>query len=240
MGDIYYQHKYIDIPNKYKYVVTMAEQEEISTRTDSNVPAIRRRALIDSKDIDERYLPRNSDVLAYYYYVRNTLLKYNTKQSTVIRRVATKVTEIWSKTRIKIIATNHVCNKVVNALNMLKEYDRKLRNQNTTSNVDVERERQLQFLNTIFDVLHPKCKCSCANIRYCCCSFKDSLREDYIFFLDQTTDRNYTIDEYYNDLFLNQSNFFEFINSIGIASTTSKSSPSITIIRKFIRTSNKR
>lgn len=166
--------------------------------------------LFDKKEIDENYLPRNGEVIAYYHYSRD-LASYHSKKSLTISAVADKVIEIWKKTDMHIITKKHVRKKIEVALKAYRTIKRKIV-------VGTYASHELQFLHDVFNAL--PLQCDCEDIHCCDCSFKATLGEQhYTFFVDQATERKYKINEYYDEEIMNQT-INSKISDLSIRSTS--------------------
>lgn len=156
--------------------------------------------LFEKKDVDVKYLPRNLDILAYIYYLKDTAV-YRTKFESLYQIVVQKVVIIWKKTQIPIMANGkkhgdkNIQNKIDKVLQMYKKIKRNIRAGKANAN-------DLKFFYNIFNIT----RCTCVNLECCQCSFKENITEcEYLFLLDQATTRELEIDEFVCDMVANKS-----------------------------------
>lgn len=173
--------------------------------------------LFDIKDIDVNYIPRNGDILAYIYYVKNGT-PYHTKFKDLHITVAKRVIEIWKKTQIPTITEKCVKKRIAAVLNKYTSVKRKIR-----ANKFRDNQAQL-FLNNIFNIT----RCSCEIMVQCQCLFKQSLKENQrLFLLDQAMERKFVINEYFCNVDVNQvQSFTSRISDLSIELLTPEPSSS--------------
>jgi hypothetical protein len=144
--------------------------------------------LFNLKDIDVNYLPRNSDILAYIYYLK-AKAPYHTKFVDLYISVANKTIDIWKKTEIATVTERHVKTRIAAILSKYKQIKRKIRGNKFN-------DQYLQFMNSVFNIT----RCSCETFVACHCSFKQGLNSDqYLFLCDQTNGRKLEINNFFCD-----------------------------------------
>lgn len=169
--------------------------------------------LFDKNDINDHYLPRNVDILSYIFYLKSNA-SYHTKLEDLYTTVANRVLSIWQKTLIPVISQGPKCSRHINKKidKVLKDYKilkKNIRFNNASAN-DIN-----FFLMKIFNITH----CKCDNFENCECSFKNNISEfQYIFLLDQASERQFEIDTYYR-------NFDTSDIESGIANLSTESPP---------------
>lgn len=151
--------------------------------------------LFDVKDIDDNYLPRNSDVLGYLYYLKDRE-PYHTKFLDLYMKVALRLIDIWKKTQIMPILNKKNLKKRIAAIfSKYKNIKRKVRENKCN-------DTNLQFMNNLFNAT----RCSCESLVFCHCSFKQSLDSNqYSFILNQSAERTLEIDTFFCNADVNHS-----------------------------------
>lgn len=82
--------------------------------------------LFEKKDLDLNYLPLNTDILSYIYYLKDNS-KYHTAFKKLHQPVADKIIGIWSKTEIPILGDKYIKKKIDNLLKFYKKCKRNIR-----------------------------------------------------------------------------------------------------------------
>jgi hypothetical protein len=100
--------------------------------------------IFDNREIDERFLPQNVDVLGYIYMIRKEK-GYHASFNDCYSIAAKKVIEMWEKTKIPIVQYKAVKSKMVKLMEVYQKTKQKI-HRGKCGAID------LKFLNEFFSI----------------------------------------------------------------------------------------